>query len=867
MQTILSRSHGAGSRRAQLAQPGTNRHLGASVLCRANVIFSRGLLYLAWIGIAAWASHSAASANQVFELTCPQVQLENLPVDQHPLIPRVIYRELARQAVLIAAREECGCTTRDAALYEPHVEEPGERHEIQVGARHGVGLHVVLRKRDSVVWEGDVEEAIGPIFDVRGLAAKLTTLVTQDLAVALIEHGLSKDAAEWDENGEAPESAEILAREMNGVSQFRALRILHQTMRSSGESPERLAALGRIYSHLACLNASTLDSRGVAYRARAMLYAERAVQRSQMKPLTLWSRAYVYAMIGLPTIALQDLDEAARVSQGTDASPPDWVSLIDDYCHYRYPDLESAAKAADSPHSQIAAVLWFRSALNSGSQSLTLETGKQALAIAPGCLWMIDAMHDAAGVAYGHATSSLPPAYHAHLLGTELLDADEIPQAVRSDLARQFPLRDSRQIAEVGRTLSRAGDDAPSEPSLAMLGQDILAQNTLHIARRGHFIRNDLGADASGYIASVEEAFKDDAWAPLIRALALPRQSPATQYAPILKDFSVREGNYLSSQSLFDGLSRELKLKDMQLGEARDLIYHAMGGTEFEYLYKLRSQNIKKWRVQYAKWMADCSVHCPMRFAVLIREDFAESAPRLDEWQREYGTHPCIAAALGEAYVKQGEYERAIPLLERSLAAASDYRTIQYLADARFQLTDGESWITTLQRAFDLEDYSLSHATAAATIAATLMHDGRFTDALPWAEKASESGAGWAWDLEMRCRTALGQYDEAESLARQNSERYGTTDWLYFCVRTGHGDLEQAWKATQQIYRQQRKDPNDTNVQFATAFYQIASGQKQACVASLKEQLERQASPVKAFMAYTIAGEIDDRESRLWLEQ
>ena len=130
---------------------------------------------------------------------------------------------------------------------------------------------------------------------------------------------------------------------------------LHEAIRTGGESPARLAALARAYAQLGVLSEYQWSPAHRAFKARALLYAERLVARDPKSALALRSRAFVRALVGRHDLALADLDEAKKRDEGTkDAAPaPSWLPLIDAY-------LKADRKAMaikDGPHARLAALL------------------------------------------------------------------------------------------------------------------------------------------------------------------------------------------------------------------------------------------------------------------------------------------------------------------------------------------------------------------------------------------------------------------------------------------------------------------------------------------------------------------------------
>ena len=97
------------------------------------------------------------------------------------------------------------------------------------------------------------------------------------------------------------------------------------------------------------------------YKARALLYAERLKQRASGSGLAqaLYARAFVRALVGRHDLALQDLDQAAKlveeakVKGATSAPAPSWLPVIDAYLKA---DRKRLA-IKEGPHARLARLL------------------------------------------------------------------------------------------------------------------------------------------------------------------------------------------------------------------------------------------------------------------------------------------------------------------------------------------------------------------------------------------------------------------------------------------------------------------------------------------------------------------------------
>ncbi len=91
---------------------------------------------------------------------------------------------------------------------------------------------------------------------------------------------------------------------------FAAVRALHEAIRTDGESPTRLAGLVRSYALLGILTEHFWHPAHKAFKARALLYAQRMTVRDPKGSYGLWHRAYAESLLGLHKHALADIVQA-----------------------------------------------------------------------------------------------------------------------------------------------------------------------------------------------------------------------------------------------------------------------------------------------------------------------------------------------------------------------------------------------------------------------------------------------------------------------------------------------------------------------------------------------------------------------------
>ena len=305
-------------------------------------------------------------------------------------LPYRLGREIVRQAVLIAARDEMGLATRDETLQEA---EPQPAHVVHLLARERAKLtgkwSVSLSPYPDggVVWEKSYDfiahgERSTPTLSRKSKRTRGALL--EGLRAAGLQG--TKPAA----GGQTPPGPEIerLLETVDVVAQFAAVRAAHQAIASQGESPAWLGVLARGYGNLALLTNHYWNSLPEVFTARAWLYAQRMVATDPNSDLALWHRAYAWALGGTLQHALADLAELEQrqrkaAQSGAAASPPpNWAKLISAYCKC---DRSGVAQAGTdfTAYQPWATMLEFLLVRCAGEPHAMFETAQQVRKVCP----------------------------------------------------------------------------------------------------------------------------------------------------------------------------------------------------------------------------------------------------------------------------------------------------------------------------------------------------------------------------------------------------------------------------------------------------------------------------------------------------
>lgn len=190
-------------------------------------------------------------------------------------------REITRQALLIAAREELRLTTHDTSLGEAS---PRQGNEIPLAVLCSAGepslLEIVrgFEAEQVPIWQQEIKLA-GQPFDYPAFVTQMEALSRGEFLAVLKKAGFERRASTPAKPADAAVVAAIDDRiwQMNFFAQFSVIRQLHRQIDANGESPALMSQLAQGYANLGVLTEYFWNPMHEVFKARALLYAERLV--------------------------------------------------------------------------------------------------------------------------------------------------------------------------------------------------------------------------------------------------------------------------------------------------------------------------------------------------------------------------------------------------------------------------------------------------------------------------------------------------------------------------------------------------------------------------------------------------------------
>ena len=732
----------------------------------------------------------------------------------------LLIRELFRQALLVAARDELGLSTRDLTLREPMAPLTNGKTVLDMETRFVFesGLEVRVfdaSKEDKLLWEDKIPQPEPRKPDFCALTTQATNLSKKEFVEILSKAGYKKLSVAPPSSTKVPEFAKNALNSMDYVQQFGAIRQIHAVIRKKGASQELHGALVRAYANLGVLTEFHLTGANDVFKARALIYAERMVMSEPGAPLPLWHRAYALAMAGVHVGAMSDLDAAKKLAESSEITAPAWVAMVDALCRYDTKQLHKLG-TKEGRWQELALLMEFMTIEYSRSGHLIMTTAERLLDVSPTCYRVHDAKCNAGGVSNLHSATVYGPMIMAAYLPIQLLQLPGMPNSLAKSLSARMKSDDASedsdesdeetaessdeyltslqsQIPKIVQSLTRAAEKSDrGEPSWAALGN--LVEDTLlvHLLRRADFLKYAWGVESDEFVNN---------------SLPLVKRHPL---ALCLGSYLLDVGKDAED---IRSLTRDCKLDDIQMGVrlwtrrlnaindgqrtlGATILWRAMrlGDATATDLARMESVAAVSTRGSYSQYLLAMNPNHPLGIADKILGDWESMVQGAKLLEEKFANRPEVLDALATKYAETGKQDDAIRCLRAYLKIAPDSGIFNRLADTYKQRGDIDRWRDTMLEMLQHKDYGLQHARVRVEVANQYMKEGNYKKALPLAEKAAESWAFFAMECASRANEGAGKWKRAELWSRRITERYNDHPfaWFFWCARTGKGKAKSA---------------------------------------------------------------------------
>ncbi|HTL30150.1 MAG TPA: hypothetical protein VL282_13050, partial [Tepidisphaeraceae bacterium] len=276
-----------------------------------------------------------------------QLLVEDADLSVKEMDASLLLREVLRQAVLIAARDELNLPTRDAAVREP-MNPAVKTLTLHFSAAKGapISFSLSVTGQQQPLFESKIDTPPTPYVhrNCLPIAQTAEAMSRKEFVKALQDAGFQKAAPTTENRPTTQPQAgdEDRASEFNLISQLEVVRRAHRELAHDANSVSALQSLVRGYANLGQVTEYYWNAAPEVFHARSLIYSERLLAKHPGR-LSLQYRAYARAMAGFHKAAIEDLDQADKEKANV-ACDPAWVPLISALCRYdtqRLSDLAS----------------------------------------------------------------------------------------------------------------------------------------------------------------------------------------------------------------------------------------------------------------------------------------------------------------------------------------------------------------------------------------------------------------------------------------------------------------------------------------------------------------------------------------------
>ncbi len=813
-------------------------------------------------------------------------------------IEQRLARELIRQAILIAARDELGLATCDKTLLETVPRDvavaylmPIERAD-QQGKWH-VKILAAGATSNTPTWEKTYDFMPGAATMYADMVPKLESDTRGEFLVALRAAGLrdTRSKVDGERAGQRPgREIEALLMKPDCVAQFAAVRAAHQTLAADGESIQWLGVLVRGYANLAALTTHYWNATPEVFTARAWLYAQRMVASNPDSDLALWHRAYAWALAGALHHALADLEvvrkrqEDANGAEATESGKehvgenvgdvPMWAELIGPYCMCDRAVLKTVGEKTQ--------VL----------RGWTSYLRFQLTSVCPQSKWLFDCAVDTkryCPTTYGidsHrliyprleqvARSGGTPArsMFSRLVPQSLLEISDLPDGIRQlaandvakrkaadriDLTEKFPPSPVPILlaTQLRAESARGGGGDPSWSILASVIEEeqfqLVIPHFLDITR----VRTT-GRSMEGDVDAVWPMVKDHRYAMFIWAfrfnLAKHIDRLYETYKTLTYDDPRRNMAAMTNWTWYARLRD--KTSPAMLAYYNSTYNYTLPALA-EQIHPMIARKPPRDQTLLDRLADDAAVVAPHSDLGIFVECYCKKNPTAEQrqrWEAQTKGHPQVLCRLGKLYWEAGDRANAERCYQATLAAVLSRDATLSLAKMAAEVGDRDGWEAVLLNYLRVKEPGYWFRKVRAELVRGYIEHGQWRKARPYAEALGKvRDDGWPiWEEVVL--EGLAEWDASEASARNTATHFAQTkgaQWYFWCKRTGRGDVEAARNIAKSYFDIAKIPRYDLRLHLGV--YQILEADDRKALTSFRQALAAYNKFSCAFMVAQLA--------------
>jgi tetratricopeptide (TPR) repeat protein len=780
------------------------------------------------------------------------------PSDQNPNSCGLLAREILRQAILIAARDELGSNTRDVTLRE-NIPANAITFDLSCSVDRSTGFSYSLNRSGShtpplsgVAGKAGIVLLGRQDVDILDEADKCETLSRTSFMDTLRAAGVP--------NHVMAEGTPVLptnapTNDMSIFAGFDAVRRAQAAIRAGGETPPRLASLIIAYANLGLSSRLCFYAATQVFEARALLYAQRLMNLDHGSPLALRARAYARALCGFPGAALADLDSADQ----TAPNQPAWEAIIRAYCLYQPDVLLKIGAAADDPNAALANTLAVQTSLGTYDSGYVMRQ-MHVVENRPADVLRLNE-ECCAEVAHAELwqRADRGPELMKKLIAQWFPQMDGIAQSTRDTaaLASMEHVDIFNQIAVTDAVLTDGKTDT-AEPSFEVLGQLMRDVTFVHACRQLDYEANHANDDPAPEIKTLQPLLQAHPYVGFLQAYASSLSTADKQ--SIMDHTTWKDLPAWSQQLIYDEAYRMVGNGDapFQQSASGRPDPTAIDVSLLAGLYQSVHDDIPPY-------LHHIDPHSPIAAALLVKATKRGDEPEDTAWFTTFAGDPLVQQMQADRARDMNDQIGEIDLLKLAISGAPDqdkYRRLLEISRVRSDYSPARFGLDAyLKSSFD-DDGKAQFQVSLADELCCIKQD--YKTAEPYAQGAVDARLSGADFVLVLCYEGLGEWDKANQIKKdysQSAARHGI-DWYEWCLYTGHGDLQAAHQWAQSAYQQLKAEGNIEDAMSLP----LIDGDTEEAIAECKQTFADTRDPWKALhlaLVYDAAGRTDERDAIL----
>jgi tetratricopeptide (TPR) repeat protein len=753
----------------------------------------------------------------------------------------VLAREIVRQSLLIAARDQLRWSTRDGTLgEESRIEaKPASTYVVSSRFPYSGGAAFDLQRIEgkgsrAKVWQERLvlnEDEQIPL-DFAKLVEAAERWSRETFPDLLRQDGWSGEPNAVSDDAQLSAAAAEWMKQMSFTAQFAVVRELHHAIRRQGESDALLGALVRSYANLGVLSEFHWNSMHEACKARALLYAQRMVARNPQSAEALWHRAYARGLIGLHDSAVADLDAASKIFEaaGDAEEPSRWVLIIDAYCRFETDKLAAFAEKGD--YSQFAGLLQFFHWESLKESAAVQVLAQQLMQRNPEDFRLFDAMCESCAISTLHVVTQMAPAVLHRTAPDRLQQLSGLPRDVE-ELLKRKALREVSLTELADALASTPVEDDADEFSWSVLGRMLRETEFIQLWRRVFFMRFQWSVPTDEFIEQIANVATGHRYRPLIELCSTDARR-WQKAAETLADRLEMEELDFSQQLAFQkalGETWQTRWTEQYVAAERRPTLHA-DDVHRDLMLQLEHSHAPS---SVGRRLLKVSSGSPDAIVADLRDRRGVTRDELDALGKKFPHSPQIWKAMARSPLDAQWQRQALQTYIKLSPDTWAYRSLagQFQREGKL-----DEWKATLDECLRQPSFGLEHAQLRVQIADYYMERSEWKKARPYAEEAAETWAEWAILCAVRCCQGLGD-DKQEGVWRSRvAERYPKPhhllDLYVWSRRTGLGDAEELFRAIEPAIAATARQTSAESQFMVGLFYHLGKQPREALAAYRK---------------------------------